>query len=208
MSGRIAKRSRPASSAVSDPEIRRRELSSFIEEFGVIMPQCSRCERLDLPCHFDGRKSSRCSGCVKAGVSSCDVAGPSTNDRKGVRCFMCSFADPLLVQRLRKEKDKLDDEEEQTLAKLLRLRKQRRKLQETAASLIRRGLRSIEELERAEKAEKEVQASSSLDPVVDMQDWDVSVDPSFFVDFGVGSSDSAAGGDFVRRASSGSPEVH
>ncbi|KAL2165749.1 hypothetical protein VTG60DRAFT_3858 [Thermothelomyces hinnuleus] len=48
------------------------------------------------------------------------------------------------------EKEKLDREEEEMLAKLLRLRKQKRALEERVQKAVSRELRDISELEREE----------------------------------------------------------
>jgi fatty acid/phospholipid biosynthesis enzyme len=56
--------------------------------------------------------------------------------------------------KLEKEEERLDREEEETLAKLLRLRKQKRLIRTRGKDMLRRGLKTLDELEAAEEADR------------------------------------------------------
>ena len=127
--------------------------------------KCSRCSEKNLECRvLPG--ADRCGECTKSvGRDSCDVFGSSAS----------SWAS---VQR---EEARLEAEEEEAMAKILRLRKQQRKLREKAGKMLQHDLHTIDELEafeekerlekeRAEQAERALQVSSSSE-----------VDPSSFV---------------------------
>ncbi|OBT70528.1 hypothetical protein VF21_10439, partial [Pseudogymnoascus sp. 05NY08] len=55
--------------------------------------------------------------------------------------------------KLEREEDRLDREEEETLSKLLRLRKQKRLIRTRGKDMLRRGLKTLDELDAAEEAE-------------------------------------------------------
>ena len=109
------------------------------------MAPCSRCEQRGFTC-LVAKDSSRCSRCINAGGSvKCDVHGPSEESWRS----------------LERAEKKLDDEwiatQERLLAlqsKLLRLDKQRQMFRKRAAEMLRRGLKSLDELDAAEEAER------------------------------------------------------
>ncbi|KAM7210619.1 hypothetical protein V8F06_013993 [Rhypophila decipiens] len=102
----VQKRPHPSSSD------RRRETALFIFFFGVVMPiSCSRCKRLQLVCKT-ASKSESCGQCVSAGYARCNVHG---NDPSRLRAVLA-------------EKQRFDQEERDTLAKLLRLKDQQKRL--------------------------------------------------------------------------------
>lgn len=115
------------------------------------------------------------------------------------RCFQCPVLTPFSVRAFISEKDKLEREEEETLARLLRLRKQKRALEERVKKAVSRELRDISDLEREEGATMSssdplIPGSSLLDPLSGF-DWlaDVSADlgvvgegPSFLAAQGSG----------------------
>ena len=122
----------------------RLELALLIEIQGDIMPSCTYCETNSRICVVLKENSSRCSECVRRGAK-CDVSGPSAAD----------------LRSLIREQERLDEEEEKaaslmavTAARLARLRKQRKFLQARGSELIRRGLKTMDELEEAEEKER------------------------------------------------------
>jgi hypothetical protein len=58
------------------------------------------------------------------------------------------------MKKLLDENDRLDREEEETLSKLLRLRRQRREFSTRARDMLRRGLKTLDELDEAEEKER------------------------------------------------------
>ena len=116
----------------------RRVLALEIERRGFEMAPCSYCERNGRRCVISDDKSSRCSECVRRG-GRCDAQGPSVGDWAS----------------LEREESRIASEREATLAKLLRLDKQQRFLQQRGREMLRRGLKSLDELDAAEEAEKQ-----------------------------------------------------
>lgn len=119
------------------------DLALVIESRGITMPSCSTCERAQRKCVVSDADSTRCSECVRQGRR-CDVAGPSSSDMRSV------------VEELRR----LNQEEKETTSKLLRLQKQREFFQDRASEMIRRGLKTMDELDAAEEEERAAAASS------------------------------------------------
>jgi hypothetical protein len=115
----------------------RLELALLIEAHGFIMPSCSFCERLSRNCIVSSEDSTRCNECVRRG-GKCDVAGPSARD----------------MASLLREQERLDQEDEATLNKLFRLRKQKKLLRDRASEMIRRGLQTLDELDAIEEKER------------------------------------------------------
>ena len=119
-----------------------RKLHELIEHEGFesLVP-CSRCISLDRTC-IRSEQSSRCAGCVRAGGrAKCDMPKESFTDAEW--------------RRLLKFQSSLDDEEEAVLAKLLRLRKQKKLLKKRAGDFIAREYKEIAELEELERREAE-----------------------------------------------------
>jgi hypothetical protein len=131
------------------PSIRRRKYSErlrlvhLIEGHGFEMPPCSYCERNERKCIVSEEDSSKCSECVRRGER-CDVEGPSSGDLESVL----------------REEQRLDAEEEATTAKLLRLQRQRKFLRKRAREMLRRGLKTMDELDEAEEKERQEKENS------------------------------------------------
>jgi hypothetical protein len=176
----------------------RERLSARIRHFGYEMsPACSTCVQHDRKCIVLPQDSGRCSECVWRGFS-CDAKHVSVSDWSAIE---------RAEQRIRAEK-------KEALAKLLRLERQEEFLRKRGLDMLRRGLRSLEDLEKAEdedrrererkekeeteRREQEAPAATSAastgassDPLVGYSgvvfDGDLSVLPdSFWNDFGVG----------------------
>ena len=116
----------------------RQILALNIEALGFQMPSCSTCERSGRKCIVADERSSRCSECVRQGKA-CDVSGPSMSDWAA----------------LDRQEEKLDQEEEEAHAKIIRIKKQKKLLRARRKEMVRRGLRTLDELDAAERAELE-----------------------------------------------------
>ncbi|KAM0123300.1 hypothetical protein ACHAP3_011241 [Botrytis cinerea] len=112
-------------------------LARLVEQKGFEMPSCSLCERTGRKCIVSPSDSSRCSECIRSSKK-CDVQGPSESD----------------WESLSRQKERLDQEEEEAMAKILRLRKQKRFLLKRESEMLRRGLRTLDELVEAEEKER------------------------------------------------------
>jgi hypothetical protein len=123
----------------SNASISKNRLVRRIEEHGFTMVfSCVRCVRLNKRC-VKSSDSDRCSECVKMGSCKCEEAPlPSAT----------------AWNRLISAQRSLEDEEEATLAKLLRLRKQKKLLSRRAGDFLQRDISEIEELERLEEEDR------------------------------------------------------
>ncbi|TVY12487.1 hypothetical protein LARI1_G009615 [Lachnellula arida] len=111
------------------------------------MASCSYCEKHLRKCIVSKENSSRCGECTRRGQK-CDVRGPSSFD----------------IASLLREQDRLDQEEEEATSKLLRLQKQKKFLRVRASEMIRRGLKTLDELDAVEESEqKECGAKQQLE---------------------------------------------
>jgi hypothetical protein len=141
----------------------RQTLALNIELLGFEMPSCSTCERSGRKCIVADEKSSRCSECVRQGKS-CDVEGPSMSDWAA----------------LDRQEEKLDEEEEAAHAKIIRIKKQKRLLRARRKEMVRRGLRTLDELDALESKEKaETEQRANADPSFPEE---VPLDPLFLHD--------------------------
>ena len=166
------------------------ELAQRIESRGVEMSPCSLCEKTNRTC-LVSEGSSRCSECVRRGQK-CDVEGIPAGDWLS----------------LEREEERLNTEEAkatatmiETSARLARLQKQKKLLRSRARDMLRRGLKTLDELDAAEEAERLERERASretnvLGPVISeavdlaavLGLSDLDPDPSFWatVDFGGG----------------------
>jgi len=83
------------------------------------MPPCSRCEKKQLKCIVSD-DSKRCNECVRTNAW-CDAGGPSASEWEKLEC----------------EERRLQEEEEEAMAKILRLRKQQRLFRSRAKDMLR-----------------------------------------------------------------------
>lgn len=136
------------------------ELYKHIETQGLEMSPCSRCAKYDKKC-LVAPGSSRCSECVKiGGRNTCDVHGPSPaewekldrEEKKLAATWEAAQREQLaLFERLAEQQ-----------AKLLRLDKQRTMFRTRAAEMLRRGLKTLEELDAVEEAEQKALEARSV----------------------------------------------
>lgn len=116
-------------------------LSLRIDKTGEEMSPCGFCVRTKKRCVALSSNSSRCSECVRHRKTNCDFTEklPSVD----------SWAS------LDRQRQKLRDEEEEAMAKILRLRKQQRLLDDKERRMIESGVSTLEELDKKEKEECE-----------------------------------------------------
>ncbi|KFY79343.1 hypothetical protein V499_01663, partial [Pseudogymnoascus sp. VKM F-103] len=104
----------------------RQLLANRIERNGIPMPLCSNCIRSERSCVVAPRHR-RCSECTRRN-SKCDAYGPSTA--------------------------KWEKLQQEAYARRMRLRKQQKALKLRSAEMLRRGLKSLDELEEAEERDR------------------------------------------------------
>lgn len=122
----------------SKSNIRKDNLRERVEQSGVVLAiPCLRCSQQDKKC-IKSEISSRCSECIRVGRCKCVEMASSD----------------LAWKKLLEAQRKIDADEEATLAKLLRLKKQRKLLQKRAGQFIQTDIKDVEELERLEEEEE------------------------------------------------------
>ncbi|OBT49711.1 hypothetical protein VE04_10242 [Pseudogymnoascus sp. 24MN13] len=122
--------------------LERNDLVRRIKSHGYELPEmdsCSNCVRRNVTCISSPNDSRRCAECVRRNLKEkCDCMGPEHPD----------------WVKLEREEERLDREEEETLSKLLRLRKQKRLIRTRGKDMLRRGLKTLDELDAAEAADR------------------------------------------------------
>jgi hypothetical protein len=130
-------------------------LASRIERTGFEMFPCSGCEKRNLKCVVSDKESSgRCSECVLRGVS-CDVEGIPVGEWRALeletdrleREKAIAFSQIGAAQRLMSE----------NLARLQRLERQEKFLKSKGKDMVRRGLKTLDELEEVEEKERQME---------------------------------------------------
>lgn len=177
---------------------------------GNEMTPCSRCEKKELKCVV-GVDSSRCAECVRSNVSACDALGPSQADWSSLERG---------EKKLREQLEAAEADQRRLLESMIevqnrvdRLKRQRDSFVDRAAAMLRRGLKSLDELEAVEEkearekeeAERQVptpagSADVSGDPLDDPLDFagvafdpDSALSPSFWDSIDVGGGTSSKG---------------
>ncbi|KAI0388215.1 hypothetical protein F5Y17DRAFT_453661 [Xylariaceae sp. FL0594] len=113
---------------------------------------CSYCSSRQLSCLMV-EDVSRCQECVRRGRS-CDGSGVS------LAILQKTIAES---DRLRNEEEKAEQDLSMVLARLERIRQQRKFHRDRVAKMVKRGLQSLEELEEAERSEAPEQNTESRD---------------------------------------------
>src|SRR5690242_20272191 len=122
---------------ISKKHKERLRLACLIKDTGLDMMPCSFCEKQNRKCIVAPKEDSlRCSKCVCHG-GKCDVNGPLSLDWESID----------------RQQEKLMQEEEEAMAKILRLRKQQSFLRKRKKEMLRRGLRTLNKLDAAEGKE-------------------------------------------------------
>jgi hypothetical protein len=148
---------------------------------GIEMPACSRCLKDARRICKVSSDSDRCAECIRAGGNvKCDVWGPSARD--WARLEKTENQLDADLEAARAEQQKMFDRLSEISAKIMRIEKQRKMFRARAADMLRRGLRSMDELEAAEEAERvaaekegSLEASTFSEPI-DLTDPEL--DPS------------------------------
>lgn len=177
-------RKRKDSSLKAPSTLRNDRLADSIESFGYDVMPCSFCSARGLRCKMIER-SSKCGECVRRGRS-CDASGVAISSRRCPSCVLLFFANEcLLVGRIISESKRLDQEEEraeeqmlkaqaelnEALARLARLRRQKRQLVTKGQQMTRLGLQSLDELEEEERRESEAVIDAQSLGAIDVLDW-------------------------------------
>jgi superfamily II RNA helicase len=135
--------------------------------------------------------SDRCLECVKHKKTQCDVWGPTTQQwavlereeqKLEVEWEATQESQRVLQEQILESQRKLLEHLSQSQAKLQRLDKQRKLLKTRAAEMMRRGLKSLDELDALEQKEKEEAEKQSQAGPVSISSNEVPVDPSFLSD--------------------------
>ncbi|KAL2196648.1 hypothetical protein P885DRAFT_37161 [Corynascus similis CBS 632.67] len=166
MAGRVKKRSSKSS--------QRAALAAAIDELGYEVMPCSFCHSRGLRCKMIER-SSRCGECVRRGRS-CDGSGVPVSS----------------LSRIVDESKRLDREEQdakesfrleraalleaqqcmdESLARLDRIRRQKRLLLTKGRDMVRRGLASLDEVEEAERQESAASVEAQVNGAFGVVGW-------------------------------------
>jgi hypothetical protein len=163
--------------ARSQKYIRRLATSALVKSSGFIMPSCSYCEKHSRECRVALTSSpKRCSECIRRG-GKCDVEGPSISDMT------------FIVQeqeRLEAAEEAAALQEQDAFNRRMLIRSKQKSLRVRAADMIRRGVRTLDELdvleekERVEREQKEreealVQPNAETESSFDFDSFDPSL---------------------------------
>ncbi|KAJ3530146.1 hypothetical protein NM208_g9455 [Fusarium decemcellulare] len=153
MSGRVAKsKPHPKTAEAS-------KLSEYIAKFGDEVMPCSRCFRHGLSCQIKSEQSHRCQNCTEAKVV-CDGSGVASYLEKNMKARA----------KLDKEEEEAEAALEAAMARLARIRKQRRSLKKKGDEIFARGMRSQEESGELRDESLAVSEAQSLG-AMDLLDW-------------------------------------
>ena len=121
---------------------------------GIIMPSaCTRCRKDPRRVCVVSSDSDRCAECALAGGNvKCDVWGPTKSEWASLEKTERELAEAW--EEAQRQQQKLFDQLAAQQAKLTRLNKQREMFRAKAAEMLRRGLRSLDELEEVEERER------------------------------------------------------
>ena len=143
----------------------------------MVVP-CSFCEPLSLPCKM-AEGVSRCSECVRRGRS-CDGSGVTVTaaqtlirEKRRLEREEDEAEGELLrtQQQFDAELSRLQQQLNERVARLARLRRQRKAVISRGQEMIRRGLRSLDELEEADRSKSGAAIDVQLSGGVDVLDW-------------------------------------
>jgi hypothetical protein len=124
-------------------------LASRIERTGFEMFPCSGCEKRNLKCVVsDKENSGRCSECVLRGAK-CDAEGIPVGEWRALE---------LETDRLERESEAAMRAVRENMARLERLEKQKKFLKSKGKDMVRRGLKTLDELEEAEEKERQMES--------------------------------------------------
>jgi len=182
----------------SESIIKKRErlnLACEIEEQGVRMNPCSYCREEKRKCIFDrdNSKHIRCSECVrmkkacnavKPLIESWESEVPRISDWESLDRQMEKLdeQEEEALTRLHAQQEEMKTRQEETLAKLLRLRKQKGFFKARRAKIRARGLQYLDKLDALKEKERK-EAEKAAKKVTDKVDpSSLSSQPVFFFD--------------------------
>jgi len=119
-------------------------LALRVESLGFEMAPCSYCEKRNKACVVSP-DSSKCAECIRQ-KRKCNVEGPSTSDWSAL---------DTMEERLERETEETAQVMATAAAKLARLQKQKKLLRTRAKDMLKRGLKTLDELDEAEAKERE-----------------------------------------------------
>ena len=123
-------------------------LASRIERTGFEMFPCSGCDKNNLKCVVSEKENSRrCSECVRRGTS-CDVKASLASRWRALE---------MEEDRLERESETALRLAEENLARHKRLEKQKKFLKSKGKEMLRRGLKTLDELEEVEERERQME---------------------------------------------------
>lgn len=127
-------------------------LARKIESFGLETIPRSFCVEQGRRCVMDEEKSSRCAECVRS-KRSCDGKSDAWTRNVPRESGWETIAE---------QKERLKEQEDEALAKVLCLRKQRKLLLRREAEMVKRGLRFLDELDEAEEKERRERGAAKI----------------------------------------------
>ena len=175
----------------SESIVKKRErlnLACEIEERGVRMDPCSYCREEKRRCILDrdNPKHTRCSECVRM-KKACDAVKPLIESWESEVPRVSDW------ESLDRQMEKLDEQEdealtklrlqqEETMAKLSRLRKQKGFLKARRAKMRARGLQYLDELDALEEKERKEAEEAAKEVTDEVDPSGPSSQPVFFFD--------------------------
>lgn len=121
----------------------RTTLSDRILSSGIEMAPCANCKKKGRSCVVS-KESKRCAECVRRGMR-CDALGPSTDDWDSLQRE---------EERLEREVAAAIQQAQEAFARQLRLMKQQKLLKTRASEMLRRGLKTLDQLDEVEEKER------------------------------------------------------
>ena len=157
--------------SIMTTSLKRSRLGDRIDRDGIEMFPCTNCEKHNRSCVVaEGSNSKRCGECVRRGVK-CDVEGIPVRDWETLERE---------EERLRLEKEITLQAVQAGLARMARLEKQQDHLKRRGAEMLRRGLKTLDELEAQEEKEKQEREVAEQSARGMMQVAAISNDPPVF----------------------------
>jgi len=178
MNSRVEKRRAPK--VPKNSTARRHDLVTAFDDFGFEVMPCSRCASKGWKCvMIEG--SSKCQECTRAACA-CDGTGVPLQSLHRIQeeHRRLSREEVIAEERFLELQRRHQDEMNEAIARLIRLRKQKEMARSQGVKLVQRGLRSLDELEEQERQESEatmaVQAGGGFG-VIDWNATDFSFEP-------------------------------
>ena len=109
----------------------------------IQMAPCANCQKKGLMCVVT-KESKRCADCARHGMQ-CDTLGPSTDDWNSLQCE---------EKRLERKMATAVQQAQVALARQLRLMKQQKLVKTRASEMLRRGLKTLDQLDEVEEKER------------------------------------------------------